>query len=100
MLLERDSKSVFIVDQRPSSVSATKKAMGLCNRCGIPTNSVMFAVNRCSKRSLFSSVDISCALQVDQVAEILDGGLEVDENLSAATPIELMQSRNQFAVST
>ena len=99
MLLERDSKSLFLIDQRPTSVNATKKAMELCNRCGIATGSVIFAINKCSKHALFSSVDISCALQGAHVAEIMDGGIEVDEFLSAGTPIELLQSRNSFPVS-
>lgn len=99
MLLERDSKSLFLVDQRPTSVNATKKALDLCNRCGIPTGSVIFAINRCSKHALFTSVDISYALQGAQVAEIMDGGIEVDEVMSAGIPFELLQSRNSFAVS-
>lgn len=99
ILLERDSKSIFLVDQRPSSVNATKKALELCNRCGIATGSVMFAINKCSKHALFTSIDISCALQGSQVAEILDGGLEVDEFLSSGKPIELINNKNPFAVS-
>ena len=99
MLLERDSKSLFLVDQRPTSVNATKRAMDLCNRCGIATGSVIFAINKCSKHALFSSIDISCALQGASVSEIMDGGIDVDEYLSAGAPFELLQSRNSFAVS-
>lgn len=99
LLLERDSKSIFLIDQRPTSVQSTKKAMDLCNRCGIATGSVFFAINKCSKRALFSSVDISCALQGAPVAEIMDGGVEVDEYMSSGIPMELLQSRNSFAVS-
>ena len=99
VLLERDSKSIFVIDQRPTSVNATKKAMDLCNRCGIATGSVMFAINKCSKRALFTSIDISCALQGAQVAEIMDGGIEVDEFFSSGKPIELVHSKNSFAVS-
>lgn len=98
-LLERDSKSLFLIDQRPTSVNATKKAMDLCNRCGIATGSVIFAINRCSKHALFTSIDISCALQGANVAEIMDGGIEVDEYLSSGAPLELLQSRNSFAIS-
>lgn len=99
LLLERDTKSLFLVDQRPSSVNSTKKAMNLCGRCGIALGSVLFAINRCSKRSLFSSIDISCALDGAPVAEILDGGIEVDEFMSSGEPYELIKSRNNFALS-
>lgn len=99
LLLERDSKSLFLVDQRPTSVNSTKKAMDLCNRCGIATGSVIFAINKCSKHALFTSIDISCALQGGSVAEIIDGGIDVDEYLSSGTPFELLQTKNPFAVS-
>lgn len=98
-MLERDSKSLFLIDQRPSSILATKKAIELCNRCGIATGSVIYAINKCSKHALFSSLDVSCTLQGAQVAEIMDGGLDVDEFLSQRKPIELIKSQNSFAVS-
>ena len=98
-MLERDSKSLFLIDQRPSSITAAKKAIELCNRCGIATGSIIFAINKCSKHSLFSSIDISCALQGVHVAEIMDGGLDVDEFLSQGKPLELIKSQNSFAVS-
>ena len=99
LLLERDSKSLFLVDQRPSSIASTKKAINLCSRCGIATGSVLFVINKCSKHALFSSVDVSCALDGAPVAEILDGGLEVDEFMSSGEPFELLKSRNLLATS-
>lgn len=99
LLLENDSKSIFLVDQRSSSISSTKRAIDLCSRCGIATGSMNFVLNRCSKRSLFSSIDVSYALNGLTVNEILDGGLEVDESLSSGNPWDLIKSNNPFAVS-
>lgn len=99
ILLERDSKSLFLVDQRPSSISATKTAMDLCDRCGIATGSVYFALNKCGKNCLFSSVDVSYALNGAPVGEIMDGGIDVDEALSSGSPLSLIKDKNSFAVS-
>lgn len=99
ILLEHDSKSLFLIDQRPSSINATKKAISLCERCGIATGSVVYTINKCSKQSLFSSIDISCALNGANVAEIMDGGLEVDEAFTSQNPLKLINTKNSFAVS-
>ena len=82
-IIERCTKTVFLIDQRASSIRAARQALELCTRCGIATGSFLFAVNRCSKQSLFSSLDIACALQGVHVAEIKDGGSVVEELLGA-----------------
>lgn len=99
ILLENENKSLFLIDQRPSSIHSTKTAIDLCDRCGIATGSVLFALNRCSKKALFSSVDVSYALNNATVVEVVDGGLEVDECLSSGQALDLIQNQNPFAVS-
>lgn len=98
-LLERSSKALFLVDQRASSLRACKHALELCSRCGIASTPFFFAVNRCSKRSPFSSLDVSCALQGASVVELADGGFEVEEMVSSGLACELARSRNAFAQS-
>lgn len=98
-MLERASKSLFIVDQRPSSLSATKQAIELCTRCGIATTSFLFAVNRCKKGVLYSAIDVSCALGGVSVAEITDGGIDVDNAFMSQNPLDLIESKNSFAIS-
>lgn len=99
-LLERCSKALFLVDQRPSSLESCKRALDLCTRCGIATSPFAYAVNRCAKRSLFSAVDVACGLQVQQVFELADGGREVEELLGAGMALELLESRNPLCSST
>ena len=94
LLLERASKALFLVDQRASSLHACKHALELCDRCGIATNPFVFAVNRCSKGSLFSALDVSCALQASAAVELRDGGRDVEEMLSAGTPLDLFAENN------
>ena len=98
-LLERSSAALFLVDQRASSVRACKRALDLCARCGIATGPFKFAVNRCSKNSPLTSIDVSCALQGVPVFELKDGGRDVEELLGVGAPNQLIDSRNDFCVS-
>ncbi|MBQ3105938.1 MAG: chromosome partitioning protein ParA, partial [Eggerthellaceae bacterium] len=98
-LLERATKVLFLVDQRVSSVRACKHALELCERCGIATGSFAYALNRCSKTALLTSIDVSCALQGAAVVELADGQPEVEELMSAGKPEELLKARNAFAES-
>lgn len=99
VLLERSSKALFLVDQRPSSLRACQHALDLCARCGIATGPFLFAVNRCAKNALFTSIDVSCALGGAHVAELKDGGFEVEELLNAGEALELAASRNELCAS-
>ena len=98
-LLERSSKALMVVDQRSSSLRACKHALELCSRCGIATTPFSFVVNRCSKRSLFSSIDVSCAMQGANAFELQDGGMEVEEMLGSGLACDLARSRNAFVQS-
>lgn len=93
-LLERSSKALFLVDQRPSSLEACQHALELCARCGIASGPFAFAVNRCSKRALFTSVDVACTLHVQHVYELAEGGRDVEELLGSGAPFELLDGRN------
>ena len=99
VLLERATKVLFLVDQRLSSIRSCKHALELCERCGIATGGFSFALNRCSKAGLFTSIDVSCALQGASVVELADGQGEVEELLAAGSPEELLKVRNPFAES-
>lgn len=99
LLLERSSKALFLVDQRPSSLRACQHALDLCGRCGIATGPFLYAVNRCSKNALFTSIDVSCALRGAHVFELKDGGTDVEELLGAGQPFDLLEARNDLCAS-
>ncbi len=99
VLLERSSKALFLVDQRASSLRACKHAVELCARCGIATSPFVFVANRCAKGSLFSSIDVSCAMQGARAAELRDGGREVEDLLEAGMPLDLVEERNDLCAS-
>lgn len=98
-LLEAGGNALFIIDQRPSSIRACKHALQLCARCGVATQPIVFVLNRCSRQSLFSSIDVACALQGAHVAELAEGGRDVEELLGTGAPLELIDSGNPLCQS-
>lgn len=99
LLLERCSKALFLVDQRPSSLRACRHALDLCTRCGIATGPFLFVANRCSKGALLSSIDVSCALKGASAVELRDGGREVEELMGAGQPLDLISVKNDLCTS-
>jgi pilus assembly protein CpaE len=99
LLLERSSTVLFLVDQRPTSLRASKHAIDLCVRCGIATHPFMFAINRSSRNAQLTSLDVSCALQGARVVELPDGGRDVDELLGAGLVSELIDEKNALCLS-
>ncbi|WP_278853535.1 P-loop NTPase family protein [Gordonibacter pamelaeae] len=97
--LERCSKALFLVDQRPSSLRACRHALELCSRCGIATGPFLFAANRCAKGAPLTSIDVSCALRGAPAVELRDGGGEVEELLGAGQPLDLIAAKNDLCTS-
>lgn len=95
-IIESVDKTLFVIDQRPSSVRACSRALALCARCGIAIQPFSYALNFCSKHALLTPLDISCAMQGISVREIKDGGKEVGELLGASLPKELFSTKNAF----
>lgn len=98
-LLEAGGNALLLIDQRPSSIRSCKHALQLCARCGIATQPIVFALNRCSRHSLFSSIDVTCALKGAHVVELSDGGRDVEELLGTGAPVELLDSGNALCQS-
>ncbi|MEC4176749.1 P-loop NTPase [Adlercreutzia sp. R7] len=98
-LLERSVSTLFLVDQRTSSVRACRHALDLCLRCGVATSSFLLAVNRCTRHAPFTSIDVSSALHGAHVVELADGGREVEELLGAGMVEALVESRNPLCTS-
>ena len=98
-MIEVSTNTLFLMDQRPTSVQTVRKALELCARCGVAANPFLFAVNRCTRKSLLSSIDISCALNGVPVAELRDGGQVVAELMSAGMASKLIADHNELCVS-
>ena len=96
LVIERSARTLFLVDQRASSVRACRHALELCARCGIATGSFLFLLNRCAKGVPFTSLDVSCALQGAPVRELRDGGPAVEELLGSGLAQTLASERNDL----
>lgn len=99
VLLERCSRALFVIDQRPSSLRACQRALDLCAKCGIAVSPLVFAVNKCSRQGLYTSIDVSCALHGACSKELYWGGTQVEEMLAAGRAAELILSRNALVES-
>ena len=97
-LLEVSDRSLFVMDQRPTSIRACARAIELCVRCGLPLQRFSFVLNGCGRQALLTSLDASCALKGVKVGELRDGGDEVAELLGAGLPLELIESKNPFVI--
>lgn len=95
-LLERANRTLFLIDQRASSVRAAQHAIDVCMRSGIATSSFFFALNRCARNALFTSIDVSCALNGAHVVELREGGREVEEVCGAGLASDLLGEKNDF----
>lgn len=98
-LVEMSTYSVMLFDQRPSSVRGGSRILDLFARCGVPTRSIRFALNRCSKKAPMSAMDVSCALHGVKVFELRDGGPTVGQMLGAGMVDELLAENNDFVTS-
>ena len=99
VLLERSYVSLFLIDQRASSIRACKHALELCARCGIASGPFEYALNRCAKGAPLTTADVSCALQVESVFELKEGGRDVEDYLGSGSGQELLRSGNEFCES-
>lgn len=99
VLLERSSKVLFLIDQRSSSIYACKHALDLCARCSIAANPFVFVLNRCAKGAPLTSIDVACALQGAHVAELKEGGRDVEDLLSVGAALDLIESKNDLCIS-
>ncbi|MDO4854320.1 MAG: hypothetical protein Q4A43_02725 [Coriobacteriia bacterium] len=97
-LLEVSDRSLFVMDQRPTSIRSCARAIELCVRCGLPLQRFSFVLNGCGRQALLSSLDASCALKGVKVGELRDGGDELAELLGAGLPLELIEARNPFVM--
>lgn len=99
ILLERSSATLFLIDQRSSSLRACSHALELCARCGIASIPFKFALNKCAKNAPFSVNEVATFLQDAHVFELKDGGNEVEEYLASGNAFELRGRGNDLVSS-
>ncbi len=98
-LLRISSCSLFVVDQRVSSVRGCLHAVELAERLNVPTTSFKFALNRCKRRSTISPADAMASLKCEKLSEFKEGSLDVEEKMCCASVDDLIKQKNPFAMS-
>lgn len=93
------SRTVFLIGQQPWSLKRCRHVLDLCARCGVASQSFLFAVNHCTRQALLTSIDVSCALSGAHAVELQEGGKVVSEYLGSGQPSELLEVKNAFAQS-
>ncbi|WP_165062362.1 P-loop NTPase [Adlercreutzia sp. ZJ154] len=98
-LIEHSDCALFLIDQKASSVRACRHAVELCSRLGIASGTFAYAINKCKRGALFTSMDVACAMQGAHVYELKDGGVDVEELLGAGSSHDLLASKNALCTS-
>lgn len=98
-LLQNSDRSLFLVDQRVSSVRGLKKVLELCEKLNLSNLNFIYALNRCSRKAALRAVDVEDALGVNKCFEIKDGSIKVEELFSAGCANELVREKSPVAVS-
>lgn len=98
-LMKSSSMSLFLIDQRVSSVRGCKHAVDLASRLNISSQSFKFALNRCYKKSILSTSDVAPAFGGAEVIELSEGGIDVEEKMCLGCAIDLVKQKNPLATS-
>lgn len=95
-IVAQASRTIFVLDQSPWGMPRCKQLLELCARCGLASQHFIFAINRCSRHALFTSIDVSCALAGAHAIELQEGGKEISENLGSGQPLAFIDPKNPF----
>ena len=98
-LLKEADLSLFIMDQRASAIRGTIRALEFCKKMNIPDINLAFAINKCTKKSIFDSSSVSQGIGQGEVFEIQDGGDVVEEFMSTGKAKKLLSEKNRIATS-
>ena len=96
-LIDRASRVLYVLDQRPSAMRLARRVLALCSTCGIATGSFTTVLNRCKRGALYTAVDVGCVLDGCTVREVQDGGAEVEECMALGHADDLFAAYNPAA---
>ena len=95
-LIDRATRVLYVLDQRPFGIRVASGVLNLCSRCGIATGAFTFLVNRCHRGGLYTGADVAGALGY-AATELPDGGLEAEELTAAGRTSDLLVACNPLA---
>lgn len=94
LLLEKATHSLMIIDQRVQSLNSACQVVDLCTRCGIPTHSIHYILNKYTRKGYMSLKRVKHALGDVKVHSVKYGGVDVEEKLLARAGASALERKN------
>ena len=94
LLLEKATHSLMVIDQRVQSLNSACQVVDLCTRCGIPTHSIHYILNKYTRKGYMSVERVKHALGDVKVHSVKYGGVDVEEKLLARAGASALERKN------
>lgn len=94
LLLEKATHALMIIDQRVQSLNSACQVIDLCTRCGIPTHSIHYILNKYTRKGYMSLERVKHTLGDVKVHSVKYGGVDVEEKLLARAGARALERKN------
>lgn len=94
LLLEKAAQPLMLIDQRVQSLNAACQVIDLCTRCGIPTHSIRYVLNKYTRKGPVSLERARRALGDVTLHSVKYGGADVETKLLASSGAAALENKN------
>ena len=94
LLLEKAAQPLMLIDQRVQSLNAACQVVDLCTRCGIPTHSIRYVLNKYTRKGPVSLERARRALGDVTLHSVKYGGADVETKLLASSGAAALENKN------
>ena len=94
LLLEKAAQPLMLIDQRVQSLNAACQVVDLCTRCGIPTHSIRYVLNKYTRKGSVSLERARHALGDVTLHSVKYGGADVETKLLASSGAAALENKN------
>ena len=94
LLLEKAAQPLMLIDQRVQSLNAACQVVDLCTRCGIPTHSIRYVLNKYTRKGPVSLERALHALGDVTLHSVKYGGADVETKLLASSGAAALENKN------
>lgn len=94
LLLEKAAQPLMLIDQRVQSLNAACQVVDLCTRCGIPTHSIRYVLNKYTRKGPVSLERARHALGDVTLHSVKYGGADIETKLLASSGAAALENKN------
>lgn len=94
LLLEKATQPLMLIDQRVQSLNAACQVVDLCTRCGIPTHSIRYVLNKYTRKGPVSLERARHSLGDVTLHSVKYGGADVETKLLASSGAAALENKN------